>query len=57
MKTDWLSDTREKKDTSVNIKKIRKVILQAPRPQFPEKRAAPRRTMTGAAALRLIRVL
>ena len=57
MKTDWLSDTREKKDTSVNIKKIRKVIVQAPRPQFPEKWAAPRRTMTGAAALRLIRVL
>ena len=56
MKTDWLAHTREK-DTSVNIEKIRIVKLQAPCPQFPEKNSsANRMKMTGAAALRLLRV-
>ena len=51
MKTDWLVNTREK-DTSVNIDKVRKFIVQAPCPQFQEKPSAPQRTMTGAAALK-----
>ena len=55
MKTDWLANTREK-DTYVNIDKVRKIILQAPRPQFQEKPSAPQRTMTGAAALRRLHV-